>query len=56
MKLMSVRDFVRGGYARVQEPILVMRNLQPLGTWTPYGLRESPKQNFEELVAVKKTW
>ena len=35
MKIMGVREFIRGGYKEITEPVLVMSNSTPLGVWDP---------------------
>ena len=46
MKLMTVRDFVRGGYKSVTEEVVIMRNLEPIGVWKPISDGKLP--NGEE--------
>jgi len=35
MKTMGIREFIRGGYKEITEPVLVMSNSTPLGVWDP---------------------
>lgn len=35
MKTIGVRDFLRGGYKELDEPVVVMSHSKPLGVWTP---------------------
>lgn len=39
---MSVRQFVRGGYATLTEPVTVLRRLEPLFIATPVKREEPP--------------
>jgi hypothetical protein len=57
MKLMTVRDFVRGGYRTVTEEVVIMRNLEPVGIWKPImpGQRVSFLNGSEKRVRIKKS-
>lgn len=35
MKTISVRDFLRGGYRTISEPVIVMNHSTPIGVWDP---------------------
>ena len=35
MKTIGIREFLRGGYKDLTEPIMVMSHNQPLGIWEP---------------------
>lgn len=32
---MSVRDFLRGGYKRIEEPTVITKHKRPVGMWLP---------------------
>lgn len=57
MKLMNVRDFVRGGYRTVTEEVVIMKNLEPVGIWTPIapGQHISFLNGTEKTIRTKKT-
>lgn len=35
MKTMHVRDFLRGGYQKIDEPTLITKHGREIGTWIP---------------------
>lgn len=53
MKLMTVREFVRGGYRTVTEEVVIMKNLQPVGIWTP--IAPGQRMSFTELEKRSRT-
>jgi hypothetical protein len=42
MKTIGVREFLRGGYQQVDQPILVMSHSRPVGIWMPYDESKEP--------------
>lgn len=35
MKTIGIREFLRGAYKDITEPVMVMSNNRPLAVWTP---------------------
>lgn len=35
MKTIGVREFIKGGYKELTEPVLVMSHSKPIGVWDP---------------------
>ena len=35
MKTMGIREFLRGAYKDINEPVMIMSNNRPIGVWTP---------------------
>ena len=46
MKTMSVREFLRGEYRTVNEPVLVMSYRTPIGIWQPVAERSEAVDSF----------
>lgn len=54
MRTMTVREFIRGAYRTVREPVQIVANARVLGTWTPTDrldevLDEPPKIEFRPV-------
>lgn len=53
MKTMSVREFLRGEYRTVDEPVLVMSYSTPIGIWQPVA---EPSEAVETFVNSTMTF
>lgn len=51
MKVMSIREFLRGGYRGINEMTVITNHGRPVGTWMPN--RQEPKNPKTSLPAER---
>ncbi len=55
MKVMSVRDFLRGGYQDLTEMTLITNHGRPVGTWMPQTDGSARRAVQPEVQAEKSS-
>lgn len=57
MRVMTIREFLRGGYKDVTEMTLITNHGRPMGTWMPQSdaLERNKRTRSQKSLSMNKT-
>lgn len=50
MKVMQIREFLRGGYKDIREMTLITNHGRPVATWNPHPYKKKREPSAEAVV------